>query len=1183
VFTQFAGKLLCTVHSWSAIFREISASIFSEICNFTYDGAFNADVFRQRPAGGIRIQNNVYQKVDQAHEALEFAGKEVYDSQSFIDFTGDLHMSLSSTKQFTRAAGILLLALGSCAALLAQEFEQVEDPDTGPGGHIKTLDLTVRVQISGLPNEAEVYANRSGICLDLGCGAANLAVEIAKKCKLTVFALAGNEKDCELARQALDKADVHGPRAIAMAGSLQKLPFPNCYGNLIVTSAYDSALNLKEVLRVLNPNGVAVIGGGAADAGKLAASLNAAGIKDYKLAGNFAIIRGHMPEGVDNWTHATPHPDNINVSHETIVRPPFRTQWMLDAPAILHSPAQGAVGDGYLVFRNGKTIYAWDGFNGQLLWMRPYNGGAGCNHALVDGKFYIKEDDAIMAMDAATGAKIREYRIKDPQWSAAWKYSLERVGIISGGSFKQSADVMDFTGVYWWWLAVENGKLYTLGQTPTTDTCMLETANLFCAFDLKTGDLIWKHELKIPADRSSVALGDGCLYFCDFEKMALNENKLDKKGKGAAHALDATTGAELWSTDVGLVVVASAGGTAVAGYFEGKYMVWCCQDAQGKHGAKAIDAKTGKLVKDYPGFSSGTRGAAWPLLFIEGKMYSSQKSALDPKIRNAKYGYRCLDIASGEELKTGLLEPERKLGCGPGSASANCLFTGGQDMGVFDLLTGKFWLQQYFRSNCPTGAMVGNGLLFHFPAGCHCLYVQSAPMALAPAGVDWKPPEADKDVEARMIRGPAFDSPLFQEGKDEWTHYRGNPGHTGETAAPPRTPLLSAWERKLSGGLTPPSCGGGLIFVASQSGKVWGLDQLTGEIRWKFVCGAAVQVTPAFGSGRVLFGSDDGWLYCVEAKSGQLAWKFRAAPEELFLNHAGTLRSMWPVSAGALIDGNTVYCAAGLIPYDGTYLFALDLKTGKPGWAKCIGDFETEEGAPEGVMALSGDTIIMPSAVTSHNRAVQNKGGTQAYRKTDGEKIAWYPDFPAGVKPPYPRPTGIEAIADGDVFFYGGHGIGGNMYRGPFVLMDTKTGWSCKTGDSRGKGKSSIAGDDVAPVLGKHVLVGDGGGYDRAKFVETMRADPAKVQDAAMLWSLPFGASGSKKDAKGAAVTLALAGDVALAGSESEVAAFEAKADGKELGRVKVPGKIKLNSLAVSNGRVFVTTESDSVVCLTKD
>src|SRR6185295_4550897 len=142
------------------------------------------------------------------------------------------------------------------------------------------------------------------------------------------------------------------------------------------------------------------------------------------------------------------------------------------------------------------------------------------------------------------------------------------------------------------------------------------------------------------------------------------------------------------------------------------------------------------------------------------------------------------------------------------------------------------------------------------------------------------------DLAARLFPGPAFKQPLLEMGGDDWTHYRGNAGHTGETSSEPAS-LAPGWERKLSGRLTPPSCGGGLVYVASLDGTVWGLDQKTGEIRWRFLCGAGVRVTPAFGRGRVLFGSDDGWVYCLEAKTGAIAWRFRAAPEEYFINSGG--------------------------------------------------------------------------------------------------------------------------------------------------------------------------------------------------------------------------------------------------------------------------------------------------------
>jgi outer membrane protein assembly factor BamB len=85
--------------------------------------------------------------------------------------------------------------------------------------------------------------------------------------------------------------------------------------------------------------------------------------------------------------------------------------------------------------------------------------------------------------------------------------------------------------------------------------------------------------------------------------------------------------------------------------------------------------------------------------------------------------------------------------------------------------------------------------------------------------------------------------------------------------------------------------------------------------------------------------------------------------------------------------------------------------------------------------------------------------------------------------------------------------------------------------------------------------------------------------DGAKLWSLALWPA---VDAKKAHTTgLVLAGGLVLASGESEVAMFEAKADGKELGRVTVPGRISHNSLAVADERVFVVTEEGGVYCLT--
>ncbi len=1028
------------------------------------------------------------------------------------------------------------LTLAAAMLLLTANLNGAE---AVPQASAKTL-----ARLTGFPKEIEIPANAGGFCIDLGCGDGKLAVEIARKTKFTVFALAGNDADCGKARLAMEKADLYGTRATAMAGSLKKLPFPRGYGNLIVTGDYRDSLDLKEVFRILNPNGMAVIGGAGANAGRLKSALDAAGIKGYKIFGNFATFRGKMPAGVADWTHMTPRPDNITTSGDTVARPPFRLQWMLgepchDAVAISH----GAVAQGRFIYRLSRKkpeldhYYAWDSFNGALLWDRPIKTRDGHRYALVDGVYYAMEGKSIVALDAATGKKQAEYSLPGTE------------------------------DLHWWWLAVEGGKLYALAKIPPAPMrthCGL--ADQFCAFDLKSGKVSWKYKSKDPVIFSSVALADGGVYFCTIEDL---KDRRAKSGRGAVYLLDAGTGKERWHTDAGRVgkpvnTYLGSDSYGTAGYYCGKYFLWNCLDAKGKKsGTKAFDAKTGKLVKQFYGIFCFAAMMVQPPLFVKNKVYCSRGST-----------YKCWNLLTGEESKSDMKRGKAK--CGPGCATDSCLFSGGQGLSVFDLETGKLWRETFFRSACGGGPYVANGMILSPPVHCGCPYSIEAPAAMAAAGRDWTPPAANNDIASRLIRGPAFAAPLLATEEDAWTHYRGDFGHSGRTTAAPKTPLAMGWERKLGERLTPPSLGGGLAYVASREGHVWGLEQSTGKTRWKFVCGAAVRVTPTFGRGRVLFGSDDGWVYCLEARTGKLTWRFRAAPDEYYINVEGQINSTWPSTSGVLVEGNTVYCAAGMISCDGTYLYALDLKTGKISWARQVGakSSSSRGSAPEavslqGIMTLSGDVII----ATGYKSA-----GSRGFRKANGQSLKWYMHSNRWT-------IGSETIADGgDIYLCGGPGRGkfnpspNGSYT--FSVMDIKTGgqWG-KIGSARRDIRMNtcyhqITPKHVAPVLDKRTIVGDGAGYDRARFCEMLKKDPSKAK-ASKTWSVSLWPGGKQKTS-----SLALAGNVILAGGTSEVVAFEAKAGGKELSRVKIPGTILRNSLATSKGHVLVVTEEGGVYCM---
>lgn len=1024
----------------------------------------------------------------------------------------------------------------------------------------------------GAPPAIRLPTNYPGFCLDLDCGDGSRAAEIARRTDCFVFALAKDEADCARAREMLAQAGFLGTRATAMAGSLKALPFPRCYMNLIVAGENLDALDLRELFRVLNPNGLAVIGGGKSEAAKIKAALDAAGIKGYKIVGNYATFPGKMPEGLDEWTHVTPRLDNIMNTRDPNMRPPFRTQWILNAPTM---PSQFAViSDGRVVYRNGLNHYAWDSFNGTLLWQNSVRDKNYERCALVEGVFYTPEGDAIVAMDAATGERKREYRITGVDHEANWAYQTTGW---SEGRYVPAKMAAEIRGAYWWWLGVENGRLYGMAQTPTTKTNNIHgTGDLIFALDLRSGDTIWKRQPKAPVYGPSVALSDGRLFFFTLSRPGGDEipKRQDEGGRSSVHALDAATGKELWTGDLPRVEWPRIQHQPAAGVWKGRYFVWCALSDKGQKGTRAFDTETGALVKEYPKVHSMGIGNAMPLLFVGDRVYANSGSVYGGAFWANKY--RCYDLASGNETNV-VFDQYTKSGCGPGNATPTCIFNGGQGINAFDLETGKAWSHYMLRSACYKGPIIGGGILLTLPVACQCPYPQKAPMALAPAGKDWLPPDALTNISARTVAGPALRAPLVDSAGEEWTHYRGNPGHTGETGTVPKMPFALGWERKLGGLLTAPAFGNGLVFVASGDGAVWGLDRRSGEIRWKYLCGGGIRVTPAYGKGRVLVGSNDGWVYCLEAKSGQLAWRFRAAPEECFINRGGAapfagwkpknevatdglLASVWPATAGVIVEGDRVYCAAGWFPWDGTYIYALDLASGKPAWGKQIGYPANMAVAPQGVLTAGTDILIVPCPT----RAVQG------YRKTDGERLPWHIE-PKGMKGfiGHQKPTGGNVVASGTVFY-----IGDSEYS----LVDGDNGWHYgKTlggADFQNRKHTVVTAAGVAPVLGRDLIVGDGVAYERVRFCEALRREPAKARTM-KAWSVPLWPGQTNTTG------LALAGDVLLASGKDEVVAFEAQTDGKELSRTKVPGAILRNSLAVSGGQVFVVTEAGSVCCLT--
>jgi outer membrane protein assembly factor BamB len=231
-------------------------------------------------------------------------------------------------------------------------------------------------------------------------------------------------------------------------------------------------------------------------------------------------------------------------------------------------------------------------------------------------------------------------------------------------------------------------------------------------------------------------------------------------------------------------------------------------------------------------------------------------------------------------------------------------------------------------------------------------------IATGPVHADWPTPLGNN--QRTGITGEALAFPL----SEQWHYTPSCPPAKG--FPPPRAGYNSF---KLSSNVNYDEASpvtvlkGTAVFAASGEQCVVAVDVASGKAKWTFPVGAPPRLAPTLHNDTAVFGTDEGIVYCLDLITGKERWRFNAAPAGDMVMGQGRLISMWPVRSAVVVDGDTAFVTAGMFSAEGVYLIALDPTTGKLKWRRRLQSRNNDGVSPQGYPLVDDKSIFLTSRV----------------------------------------------------------------------------------------------------------------------------------------------------------------------------------------------------------------------------
>ena len=322
---------------------------------------------------------------------------------------------------------------------------------------------------------------------------------------------------------------------------------------------------------------------------------------------------------------------------------------------------------------------------------------------------------------------------------------------------------------------------------------------------------------------------------------------------------------------------------------------------------------------------------------------------------------------------------------------------------------------------------------------------------------------------------------------------------------------------------------GNTLYIGfNDQDKVVAINTNTGKEIWTYYANGPVRLPMAYYNNRIYFTSDDGHLYCLSARKGKLIWKFRGGPSERKILGNKRLISAWPARGGVVIEDGVVYFAASIWPFMGTFIYAIEAKSGNIIWKNDGtgsqfmqqphgGAFAFGGVAPQGAMVISKNKLLVPGG-----RSVP-----ACFDKNSGELLYYHLNR-------YNKTGGAFVCANNDYIINHFRDRNTHLYK----LNDgTKV---------------------EAVTLEKYPALGEEQYYFSGNSITARNAKNPKIVE----WILPVDASGD----------LIKAGSTLYAGGKNRITAVRLTTDGKPeiLWEITIRGEV--GRLVAANGKIFAVT-----------